>query len=89
MPKLDETRGLFARLKKTRESLAANLSGLLQSGPVGLDDKAFDDLTDQLIQADLGVEASTQIVTVLRRQAISTRLESKEQLNSAKEVEHQ
>ena len=83
MPKLDETRGLFARLKKTRESLAANLSGLLQSGPVGLDDKAFDDLTDQLIQADLGVEASTQIVTVLRRQAISTRLESKEQLNSA------
>ena len=83
MPKLDETRGLFARLKKTRESLAANLSGLLQSGPVGLDDKAVDDLTDQLIQADLGVEASTQIVTALRQQAVSTLFESKEYLNSA------
>ena len=83
MPEPDETRGLFARLKKTRESLAANLSWLFQSGSAELDDTAFDDLTDQLIQADLGVEASTQIVTALRRQAVSTRLESKAQLNSA------
>jgi len=83
MPEPYETRGLFTRLKKTRESLAANLSGLFQFGSTGLDDTAFDDLTDQLIQADLGVEASTQIVTALRRQVVSTRLESKEQLNSA------
>ena len=83
MPEPDETRGLFARLKKTRESFAANLSGLFQSGSAGLDDTAFDDLTDQLIQADLGVEASTQIVTALRRKAVSTRFESKEQLIAA------
>ena len=80
MPESDETSGLFARLKKTRELLGASLSGLFQSGSAGFDDTAFDDLTDQLIQADLGVEASTQIVTALRREAISTRLETKEQL---------
>ena len=38
---------------------------------------------DQLILADLGVEASTQIVAALRRQAVSTRVETKEQLNAA------
>ena len=87
MPESDETRGLFARLKKTRESFAANLSGLFQSGPAALDDTVFDDLTDQLIQADLGVEASTQIVTALRRQAVSAQFESKEQLNSALKIQ--
>ena len=83
MPKPDETRGLFTRLRKTRESLAANLSGLFRSGSAALDDAAFDDLVDQLILADLGVEASTQIVAALRRQAVSTRVETKEQLNAA------
>ena len=83
MPKPDETRGLFTRLRKTRESLAANLSGLFRSGSAALDDAAFDDLADQLILADLGVEASTQIVAALRRQAVSTRVETKEQLNAA------
>ena len=83
MSKPDETRGLFTRLRKTRESLAANLSGLFRSGSAALDDAAFDDLVDQLILADLGVEASTQIVAALRRQAVSTRVETKEQLNAA------
>ena len=83
MPKPDEARGLFTRLRKTRESLAANLSGLFRSGSAALDDTAFDDLVDQLILADLGVEASTQIVAALRRQAVSTRVETKEQLNAA------
>ena len=46
MPESDETRGLFARLRKTRESLAANLSGLFGPGSAGLDDAAFDDLAD-------------------------------------------
>lgn len=82
MPESDETRGLFARLKKTRESLAANLSGLFGPGSAVLDDAAFEDLGDQLILADLGVEVSTQIVATLRRQAVSTRVETKEQLNS-------
>ena len=82
MPESDETKGLFTRLKRTRESLAANLSGLFGSGSAVLDEAAFDDLTDQLILADLGVEASTQIVAVLRRQAASERVETKEQLNS-------
>ena len=82
MPESDETSGLFTRLKKTRESIAANLSGLFGSGSAVLDDAAFDDLADQLILADLGVEASTQIVATLRRQAVSTRVETKEQLNS-------
>ena len=87
MPESDETRGLFTRLKKTRESIAANLSGLFGSGSAVLDDAAFDDLADQLILADLGVEASTQIVAVLRRQAVSTRVETKEQLNSVLRIQ--
>ena len=87
MPDLDETSGLFTRLKKTRESIAANLSGLFGSGSAVLDDAAFDDLADQLILADLGVEASTQIVAVLRRQAVSTRVETKEQLNSVLRIQ--
>ena len=82
MSESDETRGLFARLKKTRESLAANLSGLFGPGSPVLDEAAFDDLADQLILADLGIEVSTQIVAALRRQAVSTRVETKEQLNS-------
>ncbi|MEC9371187.1 MAG: signal recognition particle receptor subunit alpha, partial [Pseudomonadota bacterium] len=87
MPESDETSGLFTRLKKTRESIAANLSGLFGSGSAVLDDAAFDDLADQLILADLGVEASTQIVAVLRRQAVSTRVETKEQLNSVLRIQ--
>ena len=87
MPESDETSGLFTRLKKTRESIAANLSGLFGSGSAVLDDAAFDDLVDQLILADLGVEASTQIVAVLRRQAVSTRVETKEQLNSVLRIQ--
>ena len=87
MPESDETSGLFTRLKKTRESLAANLSRLFGSGSAVLDDAAFDDLADQLILADLGVEASTQIVAVLRRQAVSTRVETKEQLNSVLRIQ--
>ena len=87
MPESDETSGLFTRLKKTRESIAANLSGLFGSGSAALDDTAFDDLADQLILADLGVEASTQIVAVLRRQAVSTRVETKEQLNSVLRIQ--
>ena len=87
MPESDETSGLFTRLKKTRESIAANLSGLFGSGSAVLDDAAFDDLADQLILADLGVEASTQLVAVLRRQAVSTRVETKEQLNSVLRIQ--
>ena len=87
MPESDETSGLFTRFKKTRESIAANLSGLFGSGSAVLDDAAFDDLADQLILADLGVEASTQIVAVLRRQAVSTRVETKEQLNSVLRIQ--
>ena len=87
MPESDEASGLFTRLKKTRESIAATLSGLFGSGSAVLDDAAFDDLADQLILADLGVEASTQIVAVLRRQAVSTRVETKEQLNSVLRIQ--
>lgn len=42
MPESDESRGFFTRLKKTRESIAANLSGLFGSGSAVLDDAALD-----------------------------------------------
>lgn len=82
MPGLENQAGLFSRLRKTRDSLAAGLSGLFGAGNVTLDESAFDDLEDQLILADLGVEVSSHIVTALREQAGRTPVETVEQLRS-------
>ena len=60
MPESDETSGLFTRLKKTRESIAANLSGLFGSGSAVLDDAAFDDLVDQLILSLIHISEPTR-----------------------------
>lgn len=66
-------KGLFAKLGKTRDSLAAGLRGLM-GGKVRLDEADFDDLEDQLIMADMGAEASARIVEALRATAKRERL---------------
>ena len=46
-----------------------------------IDDEAFDDLEEQLILADVGVETSTKLVETLRHEAKHRRLSSPEQLS--------
>ena len=78
-----ESSGLFARLKKTRTSLAGGLAGLFGGGRVHFDDDVYDDLEDQLLMADLGVEASTVVVSALRERVRTTRIDSSESLKEA------
>ena len=60
--------GLFARLSKTRRSLASGLSGLFGAAHK-IDDSLFDDLQDQLLLADVGVTASERIINRLKQDA--------------------
>ena len=78
-----ESSGIFARLKKTRTSLAGGLAGLVGGGRVHFDDGVYDDLEDQLLMADLGVEASTVVVSALRERVRTTRIESSDSLKEA------
>ena len=78
-----ESSGLFARLKKTRTSLAGGLAGLFGGSRVHFDDGVYDDLEDQLLMADLGVEASTVVVSALRERVRTTRIDSSESLKEA------
>ncbi len=69
------TGGLFSRLSRTRERLSSGLKNLLGSAPK-LDDALFDEIEEQLLLADLGVAASTEIVDTLRAEARSQRVAS-------------
>lgn len=71
--------GLFSRLSKTRERLSSGLKNLLGGAPK-LDDALFDQIEEQLILADLGVNASTEIVDTLRTEARDQRIASGEEL---------
>jgi len=71
--------GLFNRLSKTRERLSSGLKNLLGGAPK-LDDALFDEVEEQLILADLGVSASTEIVETLRTEARSQRIATGEDL---------
>jgi fused signal recognition particle receptor len=78
-----ESSGLFARLKKTRASLSGGLAGLFGGSRVHFNDAVYDDLEDQLLMADLGVEASTAIVSALRERVRTTQIDSPESLKEA------
>ena len=58
--------GLFARLGKTREALSRGLAGIFSSSR-SFEDSDFEDLEDQLIMADMGVELSQPLVAQLRK----------------------
>ncbi len=83
MSDLDEKRGLFARLKKTRVSLAGALSGLFEKDGIRFDDQVFDELEDQLIMADLGVSASATLVDSIRQRARKKSFRTLEELKQA------
>ncbi|MHB1126022.1 MAG: signal recognition particle-docking protein FtsY [Bacillota bacterium] len=64
--------GLFSRLKegltKTRQGLVNKISDVVR-GYHNLDDEFYQDLEDVLIQADVGVNTSVELVEQLRRRA--------------------
>lgn len=66
-------------LSKTREQLRGNLNVLLRKGP-DLDQEFWDDLEIALIQADMGVAATTEMVERLRDLAAREALPDAEQV---------
>ena len=62
-------------LSKSRERLTGQLNSLLGRG-IAIDDAFFDDLEDTLILADLGIDASEEIVSRLKREVAAKAPES-------------
>ena len=73
---------LFARLEKTRDAIAGGLSGLFKGKQAVASDQDFDELEDNLIMSDIGVEASARIVEKLRTQAVKGLVNPTENLRS-------
>jgi len=64
-----------AGLSKSRERLSGQLNALVGRG-VDLDDDFWDDLGDTLIMADLGIDASDEIVERLKREVAAKAFDS-------------
>jgi fused signal recognition particle receptor len=83
----EETRGGFLsrlrdRLGKTRQALTSGLGDLFR-GRSSLDEDLLEELETQLLVADLGVQATTQVLDALRARAELKRSASPEQLQQA------
>ena len=74
--------GFFARLKrslvKTRENLGSGFIGLFRGKKI--DDELFEELEEQLLIADVGVETTRRIITSLTQQASRKQLRDAEAL---------
>ncbi|MEW5291083.1 signal recognition particle-docking protein FtsY [Erwinia papayae] len=74
--------GFFARLKrslvKTRQNLGSGFIGLFRGKKI--DDDLFDELEEQLLIADVGVETTRRIITHLTQQASRKQLRDAEAL---------
>lgn len=75
-------RRLSDGLSRSRERLGGQLNVLLRRGP-NLDEEFWSDLEDTLIGADMGVSATTDIVTRLRREAAEKALPDAEAVVAA------
>lgn len=71
--------GLFGRLSKTRDSLTSGLTGLFKRG-VKLDAALYEEIEDQLIMADIGIEPAQRITDALRQRAKDEKLQSADAL---------
>lgn len=72
-------------LKKTRESIRRKMDSLLSGGE--LNDEFYDEMEDILISADVGVNASVEIVQELREYARQKKMRNSDDVRSAlKEV---
>ncbi|QCR37525.1 signal recognition particle-docking protein FtsY [Nissabacter sp. SGAir0207] len=74
--------GFFARLKrslvKTRQNLGSGFMGLFRGKKI--DDDLFEELEEQLLIADVGVETTRRIITSLTQHASRKELKDAEQL---------
>ena len=73
--------GLFSRLRKTRESLSSGLASIFSSSPK-ISEGVYEEIEDQLIMADLGVQTTQTILSELRKKAVQSRIESSDELLS-------
>lgn len=74
--------GFFARLKegltRTRESVSGRVDQIVQSNPV-VDEEFFEDLTDVLVMADVGVRTSEEVIGELKSRVKAQRITSTEE----------
>ncbi|MGE5397820.1 MAG: signal recognition particle-docking protein FtsY [Chitinophagales bacterium] len=73
-------------LSKTRQSIVAKVENLIK-GSKQIDEEFFDELEEILIQSDLGIATSTDLVNKLRRQAKDEKLRDPEQVKGVLKTE--
>ena len=77
-------KGFFGRLKnglnKTREKLGEELSNLLLGKKI-IDDDLIDDIETQLLTADIGIEATLEIISAIRDKVTRNELQTIDALN--------
>lgn len=69
-------------LAKTRKAMANTVGGIF-AGFTGANDEFFDELEENMILADMGVETSTTAVELLRKRVKEQRLKSAEEIRDA------
>ena len=83
---VEKKKGFFGRmaagLSKTRSNLTGGLSTLL-SGKKDIDDDLMEDLETQLIMADMGMEATQEIMTRLHKRVDRNELKHSDELYEA------
>jgi len=78
---LGRGKGLGSSLTKTRQSFFGRIANLFQAQEIT--DDTWDELEMLLIQADVGIKVTTDVVESLREEATTGRLRTPEQLNAA------
>lgn len=68
---------LFGQLSKSRDDFASRLSVLFEQGII-INDALYDEVEDQLIMGDMGVESAQKIIRQLREKTRTTKLDSTE-----------
>jgi len=78
---LGRGKGLGSSLTKTRQSFFGRIANLFQAQEIT--DDTWDELEMLLIQADVGIKVTTDVVESLREEATTGRLRTPDQLNAA------
>jgi len=78
---LGRGKGLGSSLTKTRQSFFGRIANLFQAQEIT--DDTWDELEMLLIQADVGIKVTTDVVESLREEAAAGRLRTPDQLNAA------
>lgn len=85
-PPVDDKKGMFSRLRdrlgKTRANLTDGMADLLM-GKKTIDDELLEELENRLLTADVGIEATTKIITDLTKRISRKELNNPEALFEA------